>query len=106
MDKNSEKRLKELKNIVNDVRLEKLLIEIVKLENDLEKLNQVEKIRVNADCVKNPVKVTPAFYAYHKTLSAYKEAIKLLIAKTEASEESPLREYLNSIKARDDEYTD
>lgn len=106
MDLKSEKRLKELKNLVNDVRLEKLLIEIVKLEGDLDKLSQVEKIRVNPDCIKNPVKVTPAFYAYHKTLSAYKEAVKLLLTKTEAAEESPLREYLNNIKTRENEYTD
>ena len=107
MDDKSEKRLKELKKITDDKCLDKLLVEMVRLENELDTLNSVEKIRVNPECVKNPVKVLPAFYAYHKTLSAYKECIKLIVKQSgETDETSPLRDYLNNLKSRDTEEFD
>lgn len=100
-----ENRLKELKKAANDARLDKLLEEMVNLERELDALNSVKKFRLNLDNEKNPIKISPAFYAYHKTLSAYKECMKLIIKQVDdTEEESPLRQYLNSIKAKDTEY--
>lgn len=100
-----ENRLKELKKAANDARLDKLLEEMVNLERELDALNSVKKFRLNLDNEKNPIKISPAFYAYHKTLSAYKECMKLIIKQVDdTEEESPLRQYLNSIKTRDSEY--
>ena len=100
-----ENRLKEMKKAANDARLDKLLEEMVNLERELDALNSVKKFRLNLDNEKNPIKISPAFYAYHKTLSAYKECLKLIIKQVDdTEEESPLRQYLNSIKTRDSEY--
>ena len=100
-----ENRLKELKKAANDSRLDKLLEEMVNLERELDALNSIKKFRLNLDNEKNPIKISPAFYAYHKTLSAYKECMKLIIKQVDdTEEESPLRQYLNSIKTRDSEY--
>lgn len=104
MAKEFEKRFEELKKAVNDARLNKLLEEMVRLEIELDKLGKTEMLHYNpADA--SQVKIRPAFYAYHKTLSAYKECVKLLVKQAEETEaESPLREYLKKIKSRDTEY--
>lgn len=104
MEEKYEKRLSELKKAVNDSKLNKLLEQVVSLEAELDMLGDVEKFRINPKN-KSQVKINPAFYAYHKTLSAYKECIKLLMKQSEElEEESPLRSYLNSIKSKDREY--
>lgn len=101
MEDKYSKRLKELKNAANDPSLNKLLEEMVNLEKDLDALSTVEKYRLNPEA-KTPIKISPAFYAYHKTLSAYKECMKLIIKQTgEIEEESPLRSYLKGLKNRD-----
>ena len=99
-----EKRLEELKKAAHDVRLNKLLEEMVRLEMELDLLDNAEKLHYNpAD--KTQVKVRPAFYAYMKTLSAYKECVKLVCKQAEEVEaDSPLREYLKKIKTSDTEY--
>lgn len=95
-------RLEELKKIVKDKRLEYLVVKMVDLEQMLDQLSEAEKIHQNPN---NPaqVKISQAFFAYHKTLGAYKECVKLLLSKTDDdSEESPLREYLRKVKNKDD----
>lgn len=87
------KRLEELKKTSKDPKLQKLFEEMVKLEQELDDLSGVEKYRRNP---KNPaqIKIDPAFYAYHKTLSSYKEIVRVLINKCDGGEdESPLRAY-------------
>ena len=96
-------RLEELRKNVKDPKVERLLVEMVKLEADLDELEGVEKYRHNPN---NPaqIKVDPAFYAYHKTLGAYKEIVRVLLTKCEgADEESPLRAYLNQLSERRNE---
>ena len=98
-----EKRLEELRKNVKDPKVDRLLTEMVKLEADLDELDGVEKYRRNP---KNPaqIKIDPAFYAYHKTLGAYKEIVRVLLTKCEgADEESPLRAYLNQLSERRNE---
>ena len=98
-----EKRLEELRKNVKDPKFDRLLTEMVKLEADLDELEGVEKYRRNPN---NPaqIKVDPAFYAYHKTLGAYKEIVRVLLTKCDDSnEESPLRAYLNQLSERRNE---
>ena len=98
-----EKRLEELRKNVKDPKVDRLLKEMAKLEADLDELEGVEKYRHNPN---NPAqtKVDPAFYAYHKTLGAYKEIVRVLLTKFEgADEESPLRAYLNQLSERRNE---
>jgi hypothetical protein len=97
-----EKRLEDLKKTVKDPKVDRLLVEMVKLEADLDELEGVEKYRHNPN---NPaqIKVDPAFYAYHKTLGAYKEIVRVLLTKCEdADEESPLRAYLKQLNKNKD----
>lgn len=105
MTEKYQKRLEELQKSSNDPKLQKLFEEMVKLEQELDDLSGVEKYRRNP---KNPaqIKIDPAFYAYHKTLGAYKEIVRVLLGKCDDNnEESPLRAYLRSINSRD-EYTE
>lgn len=92
-------RLNELKKSVSDPSVEKLLEKMVVLEADMEVLESVPRYRVNP---KNPtqVRIEPAFFAYQKTLGAYKEIVKLVLkaAGGADTETSPLREYLKSQK--------
>lgn len=103
MTEKYEKRLEELKKNSNDPKLQKLFEEMVKLEAELDDLSGVEKYRRNP---KNPkqIRVEPAFYAYHKTLSQYKEIVRVLLGKCdESEEESPLRAYLKQLSERRNE---
>lgn len=102
LSEKSEKRLKKLKDIVNDERLDELLIQVVSLEDMLDELKDTEKIHHNPNNAAQ-IKINPAFYAYHKTLSAYKECIKLLLTKcADSGEDSPLRAYLKSLNTSDE----
>lgn len=97
MDEKYQKRLEELKKTSNDPKLQKLFEEMVKLEQELDDLSGVEKYRRNP---KNPaqIKIDPAFYAYHKTLSQYKEIVRVLLTKCDDGEdESPLRAYFKKL---------
>lgn len=103
MKDQQKQRLEELRKNIKDPKVDRLLTEMVKLEADLDELEGVEKYRHNPN---NPaqIKVDPAFYAYHKTLGAYKEIVRVLLTKCEvADEESPLRAYLNQLSERRNE---
>lgn len=103
MKDQQKQRLEELRKNIKDPKVDRLLVEMVKLEADLDELEGVEKYRHNPN---NPaqIKVDPAFYAYHKTLGAYKEIVRVLLTKCEvADEESPLRAYLNQLSERRNE---
>ena len=98
-----ENRLNELRKSVKDPKVERLLVEMVKLEADLDELEGVEKYRHNPNNPKQ-IKIDPAFYAYHKTLGAYKEIVRVLLTKCDdGDEESPLRAYLNQLSERRNE---
>ena len=103
MKDQQKQRLEELRKNIKDPKVDRLLVEMVKLEADLDELEGVEKYRHNPN---NPaqIKVDPAFYAYHKTLGAYKEIVRVLLTKYEgADEESPLRAYLKELSERRNE---
>lgn len=97
MSKTKQTRAEQLRAIATDVKTAQLVEEMILLEDQLEELKQVQFYKINPKD-KTQIKVSPAFYAYHKCLSAYKEIVKLLIASTGSSESSPLRDYLNKIK--------
>jgi hypothetical protein len=85
--------------------LKPLLAHMDSLEAQLKVLEAAPKFRINPN---NPEqqKILPAFYAYAKTLSAYKECLKLILAaeKGNEEEESPLRKFVLSMSdAAEDE---
>lgn len=99
-------RLEELKKTSNDPKLSHLFEEMARLEIMLDDLRDAELYRRNPN---NPtqIKVEPAFYLYHKTLSAYKEIVRVLLKSCDDNgETSPLRDYLNNLKSRDTEEFD
>ena len=88
--------------------LKPLLAHMDSLEAQLKVLEAAPKFKVNPN---NPEqqKILPAFYAYTKTLSAYKECLKLILAAEKGNEEdeSPLRQFvLHMSDAGDDEDAD
>ena len=88
--------------------LKPLLAHMDSLEAQLKVLEAAPKFKVNPN---NPEqqKILPAFYAYTKTLSAYKECLKLVLAAEKGNEEdeSPLRNFvLHMSDAADDEDED
>ncbi|WP_303836097.1 hypothetical protein [Ruminococcus flavefaciens] len=99
MNISKEERAAKLRELATDIKTANLIEEMITLENQLDVLKQKQFYRENPNN-KSQVKISPAFYAYHKCLSAYKEIIKLLIAATGNGETSPLREYLKSLKSR------
>ena len=79
----------------NNATAEPLIDEIIYLENQLNELRRLPKIRVNSN---NPEqqKATPAAKLYKEYLQQYINALKLLIHLSggdEVEEESPLREW-------------
>jgi hypothetical protein len=94
-------RLEELRKLNNDTRVQALIVDMVELECQLDDLRQLPKYRVNPNNSAE-VKISPAFYAYQKSLSAYKEIVKVLIKSTQGDDEeiSPLREYLKTIEGK------
>lgn len=89
-------REKQLAELRKDPKLTRLVDEMLRLENDLDELIKLPKLRTNPKD-KTKVKLSPAFYAYHRTLSTYKEIVRVLskISGSDENEISPLREYLN-----------
>lgn len=86
-----------LKLINNDITLIPLIDEVVYLEEQLDYLRSLPKIKVNP---KNPAqqKATPAAKMYKELLQQYTNVIKILLKATGAdadSEESPLRKWMN-----------
>ena len=103
MTDKQKQRLEELRKNVKDPKVERLLVEMVNLESELDELEGVEKYRHNPNNPKQ-IKIDPAFYAYHKTLGAYKEIVRVLLTKCDdGDEESPLRTYLNQLSERRNE---
>ena len=86
-----------LKVIEYDVTLMPLIDEVVYLEEQLDYLRGLPKIKVNP---KNPAqqKATPAAKMYKELLQQYSNVIKILLKATGAdaeNEESPLRKWMN-----------
>lgn len=103
MTDKQKQRLEELRKNIKDPKVERLLVEMVNLESELDELEGVEKYRHNPNNPKQ-IKIDPAFYAYHKTLGAYKEIVRVLLTKCDdGDEESPLRTYLNQLSERRNE---
>lgn len=103
MTDKQKQRFEELRKNIKDPKVERLLVEMVNLESELDELEGVEKYRHNPNNPKQ-IKIDPAFYAYHKTLGAYKEIVRVLLTKCDDSdEESPLRAYLNQLSERRNE---
>lgn len=95
MDRRSE-LLKILKD-ANESSISPLVDEIIYLEEQLEMLRKLPKIKVNPN---NPEqqKATPAAKLYKEYLQQYLNAIKVLCKATgtdESNEESPLRKWVN-----------
>jgi hypothetical protein len=103
MKDKQKQRLEELRKNIKDPKVDRLLVEMVNLESELDELEGVEKYRHNPNNPKQ-IKIDPAFYAYHKTLGAYKEIVRVLLTKCDdGDEESPLRTYLNQLSERRNE---
>jgi len=89
-------RLAELLKLSDDITIRPLFEKMVLLEAHMAKLEGLPWIRVNP---KDPTqqKSTPAFFEYQKTLSQYKELVKIVCkacGNFEPEEESPLRAYM------------
>lgn len=81
-----------------------LIDEVVYLEEQLEVLRKLPKIRVNPKDA-SIQKTTPAHRQYVALLQQYNNCIKTLLGvfrKDTPDEESPLREYINSRKKLND----
>lgn len=95
--KNRREELKKILNDANNSVVSPLIDEILYLEDQLNYLRDLPKIRVNpAD--KSQQKATPAAKLYKEYLQQYLNAIKLLsgVTKTDVdTEESPLRKWVN-----------
>ena len=77
-----------------------LISEAVYLENRLDELKKLPFIAVNPNNP-NQQKTTPAARLYKDLLQQYNAVIKTIVSalvKNEVEEESPLREYLKSLK--------
>lgn len=99
MSNTKKERAEKLRKLATDVKTAQLIEEMITLENLLETLKQKDFYRENPNN-KAQIKISPAFYAYQKCLSQYKEIVKLLLVATGSGETSPLREYLNSLKEK------
>ena len=75
---------------------------MITLENQLDMLKQKPFYRETLND-KSQIKIPPAFYAYQKSLTAFRGLIKLLLATLGSNETSPLREYLKSLRNRNDD---
>lgn len=91
-------RKKELLQLLNnDITLMPLIDEMVYLEEQLDTLRKLPKIKIHP---KDPAKqkTTPAAKLYKEYLQQYTNIIRILIRATgtdEADEESPLRKWFN-----------
>lgn len=86
-----------LKAVDNDLSLIPLIEDMVYLEEELENLRKLPKIRVNPRD-KSQQKVTPAGRLYKDYLQQYTNIVKVLLkatGKEVTDEESPLRKWFN-----------
>lgn len=86
-----------LKIIENDVTLIPLVTEMVYLEDQLNELRELPKIKVHPTD-KTKQKTTPAAKLYKEYLQQYTNIVRILMKATgtdESDEESPLRKWMN-----------
>lgn len=86
-----------LKVIENDVTLIPLVTEMVYLEDQLNELRELPKIKVHPTD-KTKQKTTPAAKLYKEYLQQYTNIVRILMKATgtdESDEESPLRKWMN-----------
>lgn len=86
-----------LKLLNNDITYTPLVTEMVYLENQLDELRELPKIKVHpSDPTKQ--KTTPAAKLYKEYLQQYTNIVRILMKATgvdETEEESPLRRWMN-----------
>jgi hypothetical protein len=86
-----------LKLLNNDIRYVPLINEMVYLEDQLDELRELPKIKVHPED-KTKQKTTPAAKLYKEYLQQYTNIVRILMKATgtdETEEESPLRKWLN-----------
>ena len=86
-----------LKTIENDITLIPLVTEMVYLEEQLDELRELPKIKVHPED-KTKQKTTPAAKLYKESLQQYTNIVRILMKATgadEADEDSPLRRWMN-----------
>lgn len=85
-----------LKLLNNDITYVPLITEMVYLENQLDELRELPKIKVHPTD-KSRQKTTPAAKLYKEYLQQYTNIVRILIKVTgadETDEESPLRQWI------------
>lgn len=85
-----------LAQLNNDITYEPLITEMVYLEEQLDELRELPKIKVHPTD-KSRQKTTPAAKLYKEYLQQYSNIIRILMRATgtdEADEESPLRQWI------------
>lgn len=104
-----EQRKKELERLCRELDdqsktiVSPLIDDVVFIEEHLTQLKQYPFIEVNP---KNPMQQRPTAAAkqYKELLQQYNNCVKILLGvlgKVEATEESPLRQYLNTLRAKE-----
>lgn len=86
-----------LKLLNNDITYIPLVTEMVYLENQLDELRELPKIKVHPTD-KSKQKTTPAAKLYKEYLQQYTNIVRILMKATgadETEEESPLRRWMN-----------
>lgn len=86
-----------LKILNNDITYVPLVTEMVYLEEQLDELRDLPKIKVHPDD-SSKQKATPAAKLYKEYLQQYTNIVRILMKATgadEAEEESPLRKWMN-----------
>lgn len=90
-------RKDELMALVNDSTYEPLIDDMLYLEQELDRLRPLPKLKVNPNDI-TLQKLTPAAKLYKDYLQQYVNVVKVLIRVTgadETDEESPLRKWVN-----------
>ena len=96
MEENSVRKQELLKVIKDDITLIPLVTEMIYLEEQLDKLRDLPKIKVHP-MDKTKQKTTPAAKLYKEYLQQYTNIVKILMRKTGVNiddEESPLRKWM------------
>lgn len=92
-----DKRKTELMALVNDSTYEPLIDEMLYLEEELDRLRRLPKIKIHPGDI-SIQKLTPAAKLYKDYLQQYVNVVKVLMRITgadEEDEESPLRKWVN-----------